>query len=61
MLKAGIIVCALCAGAAGTTVWVKAERVAGSPERLHQGPSWVELHNAAHLDNLPVQQSRGSF
>jgi hypothetical protein len=59
MLKAIILGCALCAGAGGTVLWVKAggngtanvtaATAAVSPISIQ------ELHSNAHLDNLPIQ------
>jgi hypothetical protein len=59
MLKAIILGCALCAGASGTVLWVKAG--ANDTANLTAVTATVspmsiqELHSNAHLDNLPIQ------
>ena len=61
LLKAGIIACAVCAGAGGTALWVKADRPVRSPEARTTMPSFLELHNRAYLENLPVQDVKDPF
>jgi hypothetical protein len=55
LLKATIIACVICAGAGGTALWVEAQREVRSQETLTAMPTLIELHNAAHIENLPIQ------
>ncbi len=55
LLKATVVACALCAGAGGTAFWVKYDRPVRSPETLISMPSFIDLHDRAYLENLPVQ------
>ena len=59
LLKAGIIGCAICAG--GTALWVKADRTVPFPEALTGMSSFLDLHDRAHLENLPVQDVKDPF
>jgi hypothetical protein len=54
LLKATIItVCTLCAGVGGAAFWV--QRPVQSQETLAAMPTLLELHNAAYIENLPIQ------
>jgi hypothetical protein len=61
MIKTVLIVCAMCAAGAGTTVWVSAggkpaanlKTVGAAPTAAM--PSLQELHANAHLESLPVR------
>ena len=58
VLKAVIIVFAICAGATAIHAWqVRTNKVESTPAAAKASMSSVilELHNNAHLDNLPVQ------
>jgi hypothetical protein len=59
LLKATIVACVVCAGVGGTALWVSA------PVRLQDMlaamPTMFELHNRAHLENLPVQDVKDPF
>jgi len=62
MFKAGIIAFAICAAAAGTTVWLKTGFGAKSAGYVSTGmPTIQEMHNKAHLEGLPVQEAREPF
>ena len=60
MLRAGIIACVVCVGAGGSAMWVN-ERKVQSQETLKGMPTLLELHNGAHLENLPVQDVKDPF
>jgi hypothetical protein len=59
LLKAGLVVFAICAGATTMHAWqVRARGAENGPAPAASTMRSVlqELHNRAHLDNLPVQQ-----
>jgi hypothetical protein len=61
MIKTFLIVCGICAGGAGTTLWMSVDgetavdlkTVGVAPAQTM--PSLQELHANAHLESLPVQ------
>ena len=61
MVKAAIVACVLCAGAGGTAMWITApvQVKPGSPTAAM--PSLLELHNNAHLENLPVRDVKEPY
>jgi hypothetical protein len=62
MFKAGIIAFAICAAAAGTTLWLKTGFGAKSANYDSTSmPAIQEMHNKAHLEGLPVQEVRDPF
>ena len=65
MLKAIILGCAICAGAGGTVVWVKAggkDTANVTAVTATVSPMSIqELHSNAHLDNLPIQVVEDPF
>jgi hypothetical protein len=56
MVKAAIVACVLCAGAGGTAMWVTAGVQVKPGGATVVMPSMLELHNNAHLENLPVRE-----
>ena len=60
MLKTTILVCAICAGAGGTVVWVKSEAPALEAATASM-PSIQELHLKANAASLPDRTVRDAF
>ena len=56
MLKAGIIICAICAGAGGTAMSLKLDRAVQSGGTVRGVSSFLEQHNNAHLEHLPARE-----
>ena len=54
MVKAAIIACIICAGAGGTAMWITAGATVKPGGPVAAMPSLLDLHNNAHLENLPV-------
>ena len=56
-----IIACAICAGIGGTALWGAAQRPVQSQGTLTAMPMLLELHNLAHIENLPVRDVKDPF
>ena len=59
LLKAGLIVFAICAGATTMPAWqVRGQGAENgpAPAASNMWSVFQELHNLAHLDNLPIQR-----
>jgi hypothetical protein len=62
VMKAAVIAIAICAGATAIHAWqVRTNKVEVKPAAAKSGLSSfiLDLHNNAHLDNLPVQAIDG--
>jgi len=62
MLKASIGLIALCTSIVGTAFWIESDpRPTKSPIPQLSMPSREELHERAHVENLPVQEVKEPF
>lgn len=62
MLKASIVLVAICASTAGAAFWIKSGVRPTKPPVLELSmPSLEELHSRAHVENLPVQEVKEPF